>query len=368
MKNLLYPFVIFIMIINVQIIFCSDQKIPCGSWCESQVYPYKFCDNSNTIITLCARNPNNNIFGYKAIKMMIPADFIVEPFPDNYYCGVIRENGDVLFDPFDYITKIDQARARWNNLCPPQGPNEEYPWCTIKIRWESNKYAFPKGTNPKTTRAWYTYALYPRAYSPCEINCDKAEIVLNYTDDFLIPDVTNPCDYTGYFFTTGTTDKSDWYSLYAVLLHEMGHYFGFSDQYTGDGMACSNLTSIMNNSGFEYHTKDMNQDDECMFKKLYCCEETASEIIDIKSVNNFVVKIFPNPTNTRKIYISISPAQIGITKWKIVDVNGNVKLTGLLKEEQAAYDIDIESLLSGTYFIILYIKDGIVVEKYNVIN
>lgn len=82
-----------------------------------------------------------------------------------------------------------------------------------------------------------------------------------------------------------------YYRFCTMILHEIGHYFGFKH---GNEVGCNHDGSIMKESlePYEDATDDvggpLSEDDRCMFKKLYCCQESVTDVAEETSLESGV--------------------------------------------------------------------------------
>lgn len=173
--------------------------------------------------------------------------------------------------------------------------------------WTANREDFrSRGFNPSIIPAYSDHPIAVQAISACRYNCNDLRIVLNQTNDFTGATDKYPADYTNHFFFTDAA-TSDWYSLKAVLMHEMGHIFGFGDEYdTGIGAGCKHSGSIMDGEDFENADRGLSNDDICMYKKSYCPPPVSAVQEEPVSINS-TFNIFPNPT-TSSVTIALSPS------------------------------------------------------------
>jgi len=171
---------------------------------------------------------------------------------------------------------FDDALATWKSLCDGCELNNDYlQHCCVKIKWANDPEIFKiREFDPEKVLAFASRTMIPGSIDPCYYDCEKLSITLNQTDDFTGNSEEDPGDYDR-FFITGPTSKSGWYSFKAVLMHEMGHHFGFGDQYSTDGLDCDHTGSIMGGSGFTDPERGLTEDDKCMYMKMYCWAPTT---------------------------------------------------------------------------------------------
>jgi len=140
------------------------------------------------------------------------------------------------------------------------------------------------------------------------------------------------------------------FSFYDVLLHELGHIFGFL--HLEDCGKPEESSSIMANITYpNTPSKGLNNDDKCMFIQLYC------PYISVYDYQPQTQKIYPNPGSYVVAIDFELPRYAENFKMYVNDVLGQ---TRLILIEDAVYDagehtvlINLDTLPVGTYHIII---------------
>jgi hypothetical protein len=148
-------------------------------------------------------------------------------------------------------------------------------------------------------------------------------------------------------------------------MHEMGHHFGFGDEYDGDGLDCDHTGSVMDGTDFENPDRDLSDDDKCMYMKMYCWAPPTGVEENKKTLEG--MKIFPNPTNNDLINIQFgNPLGINMT-FEILSPIGDIISTGIILPNENPKTIILDNLSSGIYYIILK-HDGMQESKKFIIS
>jgi len=227
-------------------------------------------------------------------------DIVSVPRDSTYYtldpCN-LTVNG--VFDLSMVQSAFDDALSAWTGICggcPASSPSPQT--CCVHFRWiQTDDFTWRK-FNPRTVVAFTHRGADPVSMGGCNYLCDSVYVCINQTKLFTQPSSSDPCDYKQFFFT-GNSTRSNYWNLKAVFEHEMGHLFGFGDEYGDSGRTCRHAGSIMDSINFLRSDRGLSPDDVCMYKKLYCWPEgtDVKELIEI----DFGITIFPNPTNSNLI-------------------------------------------------------------------
>jgi len=324
----------------------------------------------------------NPIFGYKTdvpiynpgTDKEIPGynegDPILEPYDIHimHHTDQITANktinnnlGDICFNyykfnPSDYPgtnDNFDNALSSWSNFCLGCDLNNEYmQHCCVKISWSKKKELFAeRGFDPSEIPAFTSMSMLPPSIEPCNYDCEKIFVIINQTDDFTGNTASDPGNYSRHFFITGESNKNGWYSMSATLMHEMGHLFGFGDQYDDDGLDCDHSESVMDGTDFENPDRGLSDDDKCMYMKIYCWDPPTHVEDDNETLLS--IKVFPNPTNLDLINIQFgNPLGIKMS-YEILSPIGQQILTGNIFPGENQKTIILGNLASGVYYITL---------------
>lgn len=380
----------------------TNQKVECDESCIQQKFVYRFCDAEGHVIAKCSDNPNNEP-GMKPFKRKIPFDVcgvnlerwgvednfkLVQYPPPNPLNPV---GGPVLFDVRNVSGRLAEAANSWNRLCPQQGPDAEHQECCLKVRWtgiNENIGMMFAHTDIRHNRTPGTSANYS-----CTFLCEASEMILNTHALFLNPDEEG---FPRHYFVTERYNFNAlplgnpeyiWVDMQSLLEHELGHWLGFQHPEERDSYqeSCMSEGSIMlggNTGHLNNRVAGLTPADECMFRKLYCCNETK-RIVWIGDPNvppddypnhtksmqeglsgsqaggsrGFTVA--PNPATGGTITLLLhGPIEPGTSSIRIVDGAGNAVLHQELQEgSERRVSIDVAGLPSGMYMVQL-IREG----------
>lgn len=330
--------------------------------CLKEEYPYFFCNANGEKLTKCSKDPNNEP-GLRPYKKATPQGLC----PDfsglrSFQLIYVKEPDGTL----DYVFINDvmqdlltQARDRWELLCPPEGPNDEYQYCCVRVTWSSS--IRDMGGSPK---GFGTTWIYPQPANPlepakCEYDCSQSYIVLNQEADLTNVDENGVPREFIYTQAAGASKlPSDYHyaSAYSVLLHELGHWYGFAhaDQDDADGNSCDHSNSIMHTGSRDEwwgQDRDLDPEDICMFKKLYCCE--ASKTAGVKEEENeatqkFSFEAIPNPA-TSKVRLVFAQAVSRGVRLRVLNASGEVISDRAVGIGTQDLSFDVSSLPAGFY-------------------
>ena len=341
--------------------------------CSNISYPYVCCDGS----IHCLTDPlTGNPHALKAIGKMC---LTFGPFSGGDASGPdLIKMPDWTIDEYDYEPDytLDQiysesdvenditcANDNWSCICP--GLNNTGCACNIAVEYSSSVAIFPTSSNyliqtaAKTTGQTYNT-------QTCFLNCSGVKIYLNGTDQFWHKDDdgfyhsgfynNNSTDYNN--LTTIVTDegndpayddsdpKTGYYALNLcdILTHELGHLYGFGDNYI---YHCSG-SSIMDGGTWNAPYQGLSENDKCGFQKLYC---------NITDVNEKSTKtsneVFPNPSENIT-YLKITSDNIVFNANLIIaDMLGRTIKTmniNVLSQGENTIQLNNEDLTTGTYF------------------
>ncbi len=335
---------------------CEDQ------WCKDMPFNLGFCDENGRAVRKCSSDPNNEP-GLQPLKQALP--MVLCPSFDHKFVQIVFNPSNpldpnplppaVVFNWGNVETRLNQAARRWDNLCPPQGPNDEYPYCCLKVFWSSSLSEL--GRYPESTRG-FTDLSVRRTPDGCGADCSTAYMVVNQQKEFTKPDANGVP--TNFFYTEpdkkdAITDGYNYVSLYSLFLHELGHWAGFQH---GDESECNHDGSIMRNGYLDEWVKadrDLSTEDVCMFKKLYCCE-SAKDLSDVEAepelAEGLSFEVIPNPSATGVVNIQLGkPITLPGTKLRVVNTAGEILLEQEAMRGDQVIPIDISQLLQGMYMV-----------------
>lgn len=255
------------------------------------------------------------------------------------------------------IDNFNDAVATWVSICEGCQPNDEdMQRCCVQFAWTKDPAEFKnKKLDPEKVIAFTSTQIVPPSIEPCNYDCNQMFVYLNQTNDFTGNTDDDPGNYKRHFFITGETSKKNWYSLKATFMHEMGHLFGFGDQYVGDSLDCDNSASIMSNVGFENPSRTLSDDDRCMYMKMYCWSPTSG-INENAELQIDDVSVFPNPSNSNIINIQFDNTLAKDIDYEIVTSIGNVISKGHIADSESSAKlktIEIKTIPAGVYYLLL---------------
>lgn len=296
--------------------------IDCSSDCVNEAYPYEFCTIENgkaTYVTKCSSDPNNEpgfvpykptiYIGQICTNMDFESSFLWNASEEEYSAIAFGpvDHETIVFDPnLSLMGCLNAAIREWTKSCEnPNNPQQLFIYnsptnnCCLDIYWSADE----REVRPQ--RNWALGATYKpgKSESSCDGVACKVEtggqkgprIVLNQSPLWM---EVNADGLPKNFFFNVTLDQQTkdlladgdyiYYSFCTMILHELGHYFGFkhSDQRDSYGQDCAHDGSIMKESLEPYEDANDNaggplsENDRCMFRKLYCCQETVTDVAD----------------------------------------------------------------------------------------
>lgn len=355
---------------------CADDN------CLQQQFPYTFCKGGETVIK-CSADPNNEP-GLKFMKIQLPIEFTYLDYtlqPEvtggddviKFYQGSDTNfAGYPVFIGANMRKIVEAAAKRWStpDLCPPQGPDAEYPPCRITVRWSFRNDDFDDGAILSSPAKTY------RAFNPenCSVVCSESFIVLNQQPPFLRPDAYGrPTHFFGternnYGYIPG--DPYAYTDAYTALVHEFGHMLGFA--HTNEA-PCGDPNSIMKPAWQSRETGDLTWADNCMFLKAYCCKKTQTivwgsdphlppddhpdhtktltQAAPAPGLTGF--RIVPNPATEAIITLSLyEPVGQDGGSIRIVDAAGSTVLDQRLQAGSGrSVSVDVGTLPNGFYML-----------------
>ncbi len=372
---------------------CDDDN------CLRQEFPYIFCNNTGELVVKCSDDPNNER-GLKFMKVKVPIDFTYLDWtmqPEiTRGSGVIKFylGQDTNFTAYPVFVNasmkniIATAAKRWStpDLCPPQGPDDEYQDCQITVRWSLSNDDFNINTmleNPAVTR---------RAHDPgnCSVHCPSSAIVLNQQPAYLrLDDYGRPTHFIA-------TERNNYgyippepnyvyIDAYTALVHEFGHLLGFAHT---DEAPCGDPNGIMKPKWNSREIGDLTWADKCMFLKAYCCKKTQTVVwfedpqipppgppinhtkplMEGSNDNNLEISfsVAPNPVTSGTITLSLhGMAGLGVRSIQIIDATGNAVLAQQLAGENTReVSLDVSALSNGLYIMQLIQGEQVYSRKF----
>jgi len=372
-----YVFSLLLNFIFYNSIFFANAE-PCGNDLhlncpQGTKYPYRVCiENLSTheysLGEYCTDDPTGVLPpGYKISTTPIP--FCLDPqlstFPDRIDLPS-QPPGNTVFTKEKAIKDIDKAVESWNCICGVHAGIPGCP-CTVKILFVTDPKDKDFNNDIKNhpiekTLAMENTSVYRKS---CILNCNGSYIKINFIDKFYIDKSGRPIRF---FINEELTNSSvvnevkdngcEVFSFYDVVLHEVGHLFGFGHydpeipyapcNPPGDGIMNSTLDANQNSS------KGLSNDDMCMFRKLYC---------KTLSIDEFVVEqnnqINPNPAHNDIVQIKINidsqnGAYVRINLYTMLGTHIR-NITGNQFFDYGSHNIDcnVHDLLNGYYFVVI---------------
>lgn len=266
-------------------------------------------------------------------------------------------NSGIIFDINKVSILFNEALNEWKSLsCEFTNTNcyqsNNVTNCCTNVKWSDKHSDFIIDNIDYSSRA-SAYSI-TNVTPDCKRACQGLTIYINQTNQYTGYDENGQKLYIkNYFITDDNASESRWISIKAVFLHELGHILGFSDQYTDTGLLCPSIGSIMGgqDDSWHYMSKDLIEDDICMYKKLYCW----SPLSDVE--NNLVlaqgVQIFPNPVNTDILNLQFSNPEFKNMSYQIISQIGDIVLKGNIKAEETLKTIELNTLSNGNYILII---------------
>jgi len=341
--------------------------------CQAAKFLYFFCDpHTGAMTKKCSADPNNEP-GLKMYKKSTPLVFCLNFSAANWGRVYVKDpSNPIEFYQTDIFVlrnleqRIREAERRWAFLCPAQGPNPEYPYCCVQIQFSTSSRDVDGVPNAEAvTWTWPRNTSSPDG-TICEYDCQTSRIVINqqpshtrpnedgaprhfiYTEEQNIHAVSRTDDPSQYVYT----------SAYSVFLHEFGHWFGFGHEDDNTFPCQSHLNSIMH-TGQEREwnrvRRDLTNDDICMFKKAYCCEQTksTSSVDEEESIaGSDIFQIIPNPPLNNILSLALAePIHDNSATLRILNMGGDIVMEKKIAKEEQHLSIDIASLANGMYML-----------------
>jgi hypothetical protein len=329
--------------------------------------------SSNPYFTFADDNEDNRLRPLKIKPCFdyVKESFTVEQFSFSQTNKQIINEGKTIFN-FDFTLNPSapstydlfvESRLRWTNLCKNCELNNDYreESCCVKIIWTKDEFIF--GDNvPKGTYAFSRKRVKSGdPNNPCKLDCDELIIYLNQTDSFTGYKKGENDSYNFFFFNDVNEYSKkgrNWINFKAMLLHEIGHMFGFghssSDETVSD---CVYNESIMSGYDMDDAGRDISEDDECMYKKMYCWEPSITSLKSNLTSNDFI-NTFPNPSSDK---ISLDLGGVEFADLVVYDILGNEIMS--IQNYANKSEIDVSNLSIGTYTIQIQTSTGSISQR-----
>jgi hypothetical protein len=325
-------------------------------------YPYQYCNLAKGKYERdCSKNPIGT--GKKPWKLCIPATLMYDP--SQLQVGILpwqNSSGGVqiIFDASTVPSIMIDAYTQWTALCSPGGisRDDNCQKCPIKVKWTQELRDLDGDYT--VSAATHLVNATNQTGTTCDPNCEKTYIALNNTSDYINKSSTG---YPQNFFYTSTTApvftgpyaRYTYQDLRQIILHEMGHLFGFDH----DDIDCSGVAGgvgVMANK-IANRQKTLTNYDKCMFKLLYCCDVQANEVEEPPSINS-TFNIFPNPISSG-VTIALSPSTAQYSKHlRVLDMGGKVVLEQQFQAGSSDCTVSTSGFAAGSYLFIMTF-DGI---------
>lgn len=358
--------------------------------CMDAKFKYRFCTNDGRVVEKCSDDPNNEP-GMKLLKRKIPIEYSYEWWsldPQvtrgddtiSFYEGDLLEVREYpMFVGQNMRPIVQVAAQRWmTNLCPQQGPDDEYQNCLVRIRWSTGS------DNLGEAFARTNYDI----VQGCSVYCGSVEIILNQNPNFTLLD---EYERPRFFIATERQNyahlpqfppgKYIYMDAYTLMLHEFGHWLGFphvegTDSY---GESCGDPNGIMKAVAGNLEQGELTWTDECMFLKAYCCEDSQRKDITgdprdprdpndppINNTKTVIARtpeegfaVLPNPSRSGMLMLRLTlPEESGSGSVRLVDGAGRVVLDQqLVSAKGQEVVLDASALPKGMYMVQVFFGD-----------
>lgn len=352
----------------------ENKKIDCDASCVDEVLPFLFCDMATgNKVTKCTADPNNES-GLRALKKRMPpschnydeASFTV--LPPNIS---LVQGETVIFDPSWVKAASFGAAIEWwlQSGCPsPQTDGVDD--CCLNVRWAGRAFELHDfSLNPEAVLALHYNKITPTSGSPtCRVDCNETGVILNGTPQFTQPNANNIP--TRFFYNNAEPsgngrlvdgDPLEYYHINSVITHEAGHWYGIGHFGENDsyGQRCGSTQGNFMMSGGLYpgEERTLKDEDLCAFRKLYCCAQTSTDIVEKEMVDGLRFTLYPNPTTTNSLLVDIDEQLLPYAKIvRIVDVRGQVVGRHTIPAGTTHYRVNTDSLSDGVYMVIVHME------------
>lgn len=352
--------------------------IPCVSTCVGHEYSYFFCKMNNgkpERETTCSYNANAEV-GKKHIKHNMgfsigswssSFDFTtwtMTKVGKGYYQIMIAGYDNIpiqIFNPGQISTYIRNVKDEWYNSCNKYKTGQvdfEYNTlndCALKIFWSKENKDIRMAEKDGVTNLANTHGPIPESVDCENLNCEFTYLILNQQISWTKYDkntkiAENFFDMYGNF-PIEIRKAYNYYDFESVLRHEFGHFIGLP--HAVDLNSCESYIGVMESPIAPYDVIKLSSDDECMYRKLYCCAETKLGIETMcgSSENQFDFNIFPNPIFIKAANISVRNLELGIpVEITIYAPTGQTVYTEKYNNLSEKY-LNIDNIVDGVYTV-----------------
>ena len=291
------------------------------------------------------------------------------------------------------INPIKRAFNEWNSICSrTDNPDSGSTTCCVSVYFETNPDNIDSN-NRNAIAVASSFAKLSEIHNPlaplndCNYECDpNAEtpsfrIRFNATDAFTQrfkapqPDGAPPTSLPKRFFISRdlipsgsnieygnySDNEMQFYDIYTVILHELGHLLGFNHFHNSEkGVPCNDVD---NSSDGVMHTpldhnkrKELTWRDRCAYKRMYCCPnfQRCYNYVSVQEDENRsagkILLLYPNPTNST---LTIPYSFETSVEFVVFAVDGTVVQTGIIPEGSDGFTFDVSSLSNGAYTLVL---------------
>lgn len=372
-----------VLLCSVSVYGQVDSKIDCDDDCVNASLPFLFCDmNTGQRVTKCSQNPNAEQ-GFRPLKKRLP------PWCHNYdasglvviqdgysFVQIDGEDTTIIFASANVEGAGYSASVEWwlESGCKPQTDGDD---CCLNLKWAGDRsQLLDFAGKPDKVLAITHNDIPPSSGSPdCRVNCSGTWIILNSTPEFTEVDKNNNVP-TRFFYNIeepdgngqlASGDKLEYYHLYSVLLHEVGHWYGIGHLGEPDsyGQVCGDTRGVCVMSGGtgggglyagEERSLTRYPDDLCAFRKLYCCAETATDVAENTArrteVQHNAFTVYPNPSQGQPVSVALSEelARYG-KRLRIIDERGTTVYTAAIGIGELLYTVPTDALRPGVYVV-----------------
>lgn len=295
------------------------------------------------------------------------------------------------------INPIKRAFNEWNSVCErTDNPDSEENTCCVKLYFEldADKILSKNKTAIAYANSEAKLSEMPSGphFNNCNYNCNPNSetpsfiIRFNATDEFIQrfpapqPEGAPPTSLPKRFFISRdlippgsnieygsySGDEMQFFDIYTVVLHELGHLLGF-DHFTDKGEnPCEDIDNssdgVMHTPLVDNKRKELTWRDRCAYKRMYCCNDfqrcynNVSVKEDENSVDGKIPQLYPNPTNTT---LTIPYSFDTSLEFVVFAVDGTVVQTGIIPEGSDGFTFDVSTLSNGSYTLVLNSKKPI---------
>lgn len=273
----------------------------------------------------------------------------------------------------------------YNNPNIPVFDLETSKFCCLNVKWSDNPKEFEfEDSDGKTFQALMATSNRYKD-NDCKTNCEDTHIRINNSESFAYDDeIGKLISFPTNFFYMRDIENSPitgielggvpdifknelnpnlyvkYYDFLGALKHEIGHWFGFRHESENEKCSFFNVYTpgVMGNALAPHTDINLSEDDACMFKKIYCCEQSFTGVEEIFQIYFNQFNLYPNPAS-EKIDISYNTKSNIKYQYRIVDENGIPlsKYSQTHVSQESSFSIDVSNYLNGVYFLELKFDD-----------